>query len=187
MLAIIYSGKCHVSSPSQAEDVRLVMRLLDLKLPGDLRQERAGGAGLESSVLNTPSSSQSSRLEAGAKRKRSEGAASRPSPAKVARTEEPRVSPETLLIEMAKRLMPFSENKSLPCNFPGCGATLTHLDMTDHFKMHFRARTEQQAAVKPGAIRFRCQHCDKEFKFRRALDVHLKKCSAFKDNKEERK
>lgn len=182
VLAIIYSGKCQVSSPSQAEDVRLVMRLLDLKLPGDLSQE---GAGPEPSVLNTPSSSQSSRLEAGAKRKRSEGAASRPSPVKVARTEGPRESPETLLIEMAKRLMPFSDNKSLPCNFPSCAAILTHLDMTDHFKLHFRARAEQQAAARPrarpDAIMFRCHHCGKELKFRRALDVHLKKCSKFRD------
>ena len=182
MLAIIYSGRCQVSSPVQAEEVRIVMRLLDLKLPGDLRQERAGGAGSEPSVLNTPSSSQSSRLEAGAKRKRSEDAASRPSPAKVARTEGP--SPETLLIEMAKRLMPFSDNKSLPCNFPGCAAVLTHLDMTDHFKLHFRARAEHQAAVKTQAIMFKCHHCGKELKFRRALDVHLKKCGNVKDTKE---
>ena len=182
MLAIIYSGRCQVSGPVQAEEVRLVMRLLDLKLPGDLRQERAGGAGPEPSVLNTPSSSQSSRLEAGAKRKRSEDTAFRPSPAKVARTEGP--SPESLLIEMAKRLMPFSDNKSLPCNFPGCTAILTHLDMTDHFKLHFRARAEHQAAVKTQAIMFKCHHCGKELKFRRALDVHLKKCGNVKDTKE---
>ena len=185
VLTIIYSGKCHVSSTAQGKEIRQIMSLLDLKLPGDLKQETGG---LESSVLHTPSSSQSSRLETGAKRKRSEETASRHSPAKVARMEGPRGSPETLLIDMAKRLMPFSENKSLPCNFPGCAVMLTHLDMTDHFKLHFREREEQrvsvQAQARPGAITFRCEHCDKEFKFRRALDVHLKKCSFVRASKE---
>ena len=74
VLTIIYSGKCHVSSTAQGKEIRQIMSLLDLKLPGDLKQETGG---LESSVLHTPSSSQSSRLETGAKRKRSEETASR--------------------------------------------------------------------------------------------------------------
>ena len=181
VLDIIYTGKCHLSGVTQGEEVRRAMRLLDLKLPGDFRQERASGGSLDN-IMDTPSSSQSSRPEAGAKRKRSEETSSRHSPAKVARTEGPRASPETLLIEMAKLLMPFSENKSLPCNFPGCGEILNHLVMTDHFKIHFREREDHH---KPDVIMFRCQHCDKEFKLRRALDGHLKKCSRIvKETKE---
>ena len=47
VLDIIYTGKCHLSGVTQGEEVRRAMRLLDLKLPGDFRQERASGGSLD--------------------------------------------------------------------------------------------------------------------------------------------
>ena len=108
---------------------------------------------------------------------------SRPSPSKVARVDKDFVqtSPQELYIEMAKLLLPLSENKSLPCNVPGCGTVISHGQMTSHFKAHFDDYENKPVAQKPkekeGMIMFKCEGCGKGFKFRRALDNHLNNCS----------
>ena len=82
---------------------------------------------------------------------------------------------------MAKLLLPFSENKKLPCIIPGCGVPISHSDMTSHFQIHF-AEFENKpipssVEAKPkNLVLFKCDTCGKAFKFRRALDNHKQTC-----------
>ena len=153
-------------------DIEGLMNLLDMKLPGEFKNEEC--AMQATPVIDTPSSSISSK-----KRKPSASPYKNPAheskgPAsKAPRLEEK--SHEKLLIEMAQRLMPFEENKILDCNFPGCRETVSHHSMTSHFQQHFdEVKSKQNEQQKMEVIMFKCLWCPKEFKFRRALDHHKK-------------
>ena len=171
LLHVIYSGKAYLRK-HQAEDIEGLMNLLDMKLPGEFKNEEC--ALQPNPVIDTPSSSISSK-----KRKPSESPNknyvhnTEKSASKAPRMEEK--SHEKLLIEMAQRLMPFEENKVLDCNFPGCPETVSHHSMTSHFQQHFdEVKLKQNEQQKMEVIMFKCLWCPKEFKFRRALDHHKK-------------
>ena len=176
VLNVIYTGKAYLTK-AQAEDIEGLMKLLDVKLPGEFKNEEC--SPLENTARNvydTPSSSLSS------KKRKASGSPTKvhlldgPGPVpKAPRTVDGEKSHEKLLIEMQLKLMPFHGNKSLDCNVPGCTEKVSHHNMTSHFQQHFHEREKKQAdPEKLEIIMFKCTWCPKEFKYRRALDHHKK-------------
>jgi len=177
LLDLVYTGKCSPTSATKCQEIQGVMKLLDLKLPGDFRQETTGVGSTETLVIDTPSSSTSSALN---KRKRKRSDSGSEATSKVAKAA---LSPEDSLVEMAKLLLPFSDNKKLPCIIPGCGVSISHSDMTSHFQIHFSEFENKpipcNVEAKPkNLVLFKCDKCGKAFKFRRALDNHKLKCNS---------
>ena len=182
---MVYTGKSLLSTSSRVKEVEEVLKMLDLKLPGNLHQEKLGGGQVSESELvvdiDTPatSSCSSSVKDRGkTKRKRSDTSEQvAQTPSKVAKLEK---SPDILLLEMAKMLMPLSENKCLPCNSPGCDVIISHANMTKHFEGHFAEHEKKPIPLKPkaGVILFKCDKCGKGFKFRKALENHVKDCKS---------
>ena len=176
LLCIIYTGKAYLKKQS-IQDIQDLMRLLDIKLPGDFVQEESAGTGSPSKhVFDTPCSSMSS-----AKRKLK-------SPSKIyllddlepvskaPRVNDDKKSYEKLLIEMTQSLMPFELQKNLNCNVPGCLEKVNHSTMSAHFQKHIEDRDKCQSNKRNSDIvMFKCSECPKEFRFRRALDHHKQK------------
>jgi len=175
VLDIIYTGKGK-GHLSRREDIESLLKLLDLNLPGlNLAELQLEDCSTDESevitVFDNTSSCDSSHPETKLNNSQSKVHMHEGEPNK-----KEEKSPEYLLIEMAKKLMPFEENKSMNCNIPGCLKMVTHLNMTSHFEQHFEDHKNKKTDQKKDEIiMFKCHQCSKEFKFRRALEHHKKK------------
>ncbi len=186
ILILIYNGKTYLSTTA-VDKMKSIVRMLGLKFPGGFdRNELAKGFKPPASSLfiltseaKKPRPGPSSATKR--PRERSQGSISggSPSPALKKTKSSPPASIKVsatermnLHISMTMKLSNSDPGKSIPCEIPGCGASVTYDQLSGHFLEH-----ENNATRGPGGSpvsSFPCVACGVTFKSRGELDTHTK-------------
>merc|ERR1719394_1472398 len=81
--------------------------------------------------------------------------------------------------------MPFEERKEIACNVAGCQEKVKPSTLTSHFQEHFREYSRQSAAALASMTELSCDQCPRKFRYRKALDHHVKKAHGEQVKKEQ--